>query len=196
MNVRRLLKKWIWDKFVFPSFFHPTAQFRPRGSGAGNGFYKLGFYKNDGSWFSFEQLRGKKVIIINTASACGYTHQYADWEQFYSQNSKEFEILAFPSNQFLGQERGTDQEIANFCNLHFNLHFPLFKKSDVRGKTKNEVYSWLSSKPLNGWNDRSPAWNFNKYVVDQDGELRAFFPSKTSPKDDDFIQLIQNMNQD
>ncbi|MBK8852257.1 MAG: glutathione peroxidase [Saprospiraceae bacterium] len=193
MQVRSLLKKWIWDKWVFPSFFHPTSRFKPKDALPSNGFYNLGFHKNDGSWFSFDQLKGKKVIIINTASACGYTHQYAEWEQFYSQNSKGFEILAFPSNQFLGQEKGTDQEIANFCNLHFNLHFPIFKKSDVKGKSKNEVYRWLSTKALNGWNDRSPAWNFNKYVVDQEGELRAFFPSKTSPKDGDFNQLIVEM---
>ncbi|MBP6397606.1 MAG: glutathione peroxidase [Saprospiraceae bacterium] len=193
MKVKSLFKKWIWDRLVFPSFFHPTPQYRPSEARSGDGFYSLGFYKNDGNRFSFEQLRGKKVIIINTASACGYTSQYADWEQFYSENNIDFEILAFPSNQFLQQEKGTDQEIADFCSLHFKLHFPLFKKSEVRGKSKNEVYRWLSSKSLNGWNHRSPAWNFNKYVVDSNGQLRAYFPSKTRPQDREFTQLINEL---
>lgn len=193
MLIKNFLRKWVWDKWVFPSFFHPKPRVRPVQASTASGFYELGFYKNDGTWFSFDQLKGKNVIILNTASACGYTNQYADWEQFYQQNKLRWEILAFPSNQFLGQESGSDAEIAKFCDLHFNLSFPLFRKSDVRGKSMNAVYQWLTDPVLNGWNKSAPAWNFNKYVIDQNGQLQAFFPSKTKPQDETFIQIISRL---
>lgn len=194
MQIKRLFKEWVWDRMVFPSLFHPKSKFRPKAAGQSVGFYSLGFQKNDGTWFSFEHLKGKKVLILNTASGCGYTHQYADWEAFYQANKPDWEVLAFPSNQFLGQEPGSDKEIATFCEMNFNIDFPLFKKSNVRGKSANEVYQWLTNPKTNGWNEAAPAWNFSKYVVDQKGALRAFFPSKVRPRDPEFTQFIKSMD--
>lgn len=130
--------------------------------------------------------KGKKVVILNTASKCGYTKQYADWEAFYRQHGDKIVVLGFPANNFGGQEPGTNEEIAEFCQKNYGVTFPMFEKIDVVGENQHPLYRWLSNKSLNGFNDKAPSWNFCKYVVNEKGQLTHFFASKIKPDDPDF----------
>ena len=143
-------------------------------------FYALKATLNSGENFLFETLRNKKVLIVNLASACGYTPQYAELEKLHRQR-KDLIVLGFPANNFGDQERGSDQEIAKFCRVNYGVSFPLFKKNDVKGISQQPVYQWLTNPGLNGWNDAEPKWNFYKYLVDEEGNLQTIFSSSVSP---------------
>lgn len=145
-------------------------------------FYSLKATTNSGNEIVFEKYFGKKVLIVNLASQCGYTPQYAQLEQIHQQN-KNIIILGFPSNNFGSQEPGTDEEIAEFCKVNYGVTFQLFKKNDVNGKNKQPVYQWLSDVNKNGWNNKEPQWNFYKYLVDEKGSLSKIFSSSMSPVD-------------
>lgn len=145
-------------------------------------FYSLKAISNDGREIQFEKYRGKKVVLVNLASQCGFTPQYKELEQLHRQN-KNIVVLGFPSNNFGAQEPGSDEEIAEFCKVNYGVTFQLFKKNDVKGKNKQPVYQWLSDEPKNGWNNKEPEWNFNKYVVDENGNLLNIFSSSVSPLD-------------
>lgn len=157
----------------------------------GQGFFHLKAINLDGDTIEMSKFKGKKLIIINVASQCGYTPQYADWQKFYEENKNKVEILGFPCNQFLGQEPGTSEEIATFCTKNYGVTFPLFEKSDVKGKNQNPVYKWLTDPSKNGWNSDVPSWNFCKYVVNENGQLTHFFGSKIKPSDQEFIKSVQ-----
>jgi glutathione peroxidase len=143
-------------------------------------FYSLKATLNSGEEISFEKYKGKKVLIVNLASQCGFTPQYEALEKLYKKNEGLF-ILGFPANNFGAQEPGSDDEIASFCRLNYGVTFPLFKKNDVTGVSKQEVYQWLTDKNRNGWNDAEPQWNFYKYLVDENGNLSKIFSSSVSP---------------
>lgn len=143
-----------------------------------------------GEIVDFEQFKGKKVVLLNVASKCGYTPQYADWEAFYKNNNDKVVVLGFPANNFMLQEPGSDEEIAAFCERNYGVTFPMFSKISVKGKDQHPLYQWLSNKNLNGWNDKEPSWNFCKYVVDENGKLTHFFPSGVKPEDQEFKQAI------
>jgi glutathione peroxidase len=136
------------------------------------------------------QYKGKKVVILNVASKCGYTKQYADWEKFNKEHGDKVVVLGFPSNNFGGQEPGTSEEIATFCSATYGVTFPMFEKVEVKGEAKAPIYKWLTTKDLNGWNDKEPSWNFCKYVVDEKGKLTNFFASKTLPTDAEFLTAV------
>lgn len=135
--------------------------------------------------------KGKKIIILNVASNCGYTDQYADWEKFYKDNKDKVVVIGVPSNQFLMQERGSNEDIAQFCQLNYGVTFPMAQKSKVKGGSKNQLYQWLTNPALNGWNDQQPVWNFCKYLVDENGNLLAFFSSKIKPDNEVFLKWIE-----
>lgn len=145
----------------------------------------------DGKPVALSSYKGKKVVILNTASKCGFTPQYADWEKFYENHKDKIVVLGFPSGNFAGQELGTNAEIASFCQKNYGVSFPMFEKVDV---VKNEgqapLYKWLTTKEMNGWNDKVPTWNFCKYVVNEKGELTHFFASKVKPEDDEFKKAV------
>ncbi|MEO6219263.1 MAG: glutathione peroxidase [Ginsengibacter sp.] len=145
-------------------------------------FYSLKATTNTGEEISFEIYQGKKVVLVNLASQCGYTPQYAELEKLHQQN-KNIIILGFPSNNFGSQEPGTDNEIADFCKVNYGVTFQLFKKENVIGNNKQRVYEWLSDEYKNGWNNSAPKWNFYKYVVDENGNLSKIFSSSVSPPD-------------
>ncbi|MEO6637931.1 MAG: glutathione peroxidase [Ginsengibacter sp.] len=145
-------------------------------------FYSLKAVVNNGEEIIFEKYRGKKVILVNLASQCGFTPQYDELEQLHQQD-KSIVLLGFPSNNFGGQEPGSDQEIAQFCRVNYGVTFPLFKKDEVVGKDQQPIYQWLSDKNNNGWNDLAPKWNFYKYVVDENGTLSKIFSSSVAPLD-------------
>ena len=145
-------------------------------------FYSLIAPTNSGEQISFEKYSGKKVLIVNLASQCGYTPQYTELEQLHRQN-ESIVILGFPSNNFGAQEPGTDDEIAEFCKVNYGVTFQLFKKDDVKGINQQPVYQWLSDENKNGWNNQEPKWNFYKYLVDENGNLSKVFSSSVSPVD-------------
>ncbi|MBK8548843.1 MAG: glutathione peroxidase [Saprospiraceae bacterium] len=153
-------------------------------------FYNLKAISIDGKEVSMSIYKGKKVIILNVASECGYTPQYGDWQKFYENNSEEAVVLGFPCNQFMGQEPGTEKEIASFCQKNYGVTFPLFEKIDVKGKNQSPIYKWLSDPSKNGWCNEVPSWNFCKYLVDENGKLIHFFASGTKPESTEFFEAI------
>jgi glutathione peroxidase len=149
-------------------------------------FYTLSAKTLDGQTFSFDQFKGKKIIVLNVASECGYTPQYADWEKFYKEHKDNAVVLGFPCNQFLGQEPGNAEQIKSFCEKNYGVTFPIFEKIDVKGSDKSPVYAWLTDKTKNGWNEKEPTWNFCKYLINEKGELVEFFASAIKPDNDEF----------
>ncbi|NBB20332.1 glutathione peroxidase [Runella sp. CRIBMP] len=139
---------------------------------------------------SLSKYKGKKIVLLNVASACGYTPQYADWQKFHEQYGDKIVVLGFPANNFGSQESGTNSEIATFCQKNYGVTFQMFSKIDVTGENQHPLYRWLSTKSLNGWNDKAPSWNFCKYVVDENGKLTHFFASKIKPTDDEFKKAV------
>ncbi len=144
----------------------------------------------DGKPVALKKYEGKKVIILNTASKCGYTPQYADWEKFYKEHGDKVVVLGFPANNFMGQEPGSNSEIASFCQKNYGVTFPMFEKVSVKGDDKTPLYTWLTTKSMNGWNDQEPTWNFCKYVINEKGELTNFFNSKVKPDDAEFKKAV------
>ncbi|WP_080239172.1 glutathione peroxidase [Spirosoma rigui] len=144
----------------------------------------------DGKPVALSAYKGKKIVILNTASKCGYTPQYADWEKFYKAHGDKVVVLGFPANNFMGQEPGTNEEVASFCQKNYGVTFPMFEKVDVVGSNQSPLYKWLTTKSLNGWNDKAPTWNFCKYVVDEQGKLTNFFASGVKPDDAEFKKAI------
>lgn len=147
-------------------------------------FYELKITLSDGKVLDFKSLKGKKVLLVNTASKCGFTKQYDALEELYQKYKNQLVIIAFPSNQFGGQEPGTNEEIATFCKKNYGVTFYIAEKSDVKGAKQNPVYQWLTQKDKNGWNTEVPSWNFGKYLVDENGTLLHFFPSNVAPLDE------------
>jgi glutathione peroxidase len=145
-------------------------------------FYSLKSTLNDGAEFDFATLKGKKVLLVNTASDCGYTGQYEDLQKLYSENKDQLVIIGYPANDFKEQEKGTDEQIARFCKLNYGVTFPLMQKSVViKGKDQNDVFKWLTDPSENGWNSKPPSWNFSKYLVDENGSLINYFGPSVSP---------------
>lgn len=145
-------------------------------------FYDLKATANNGTQVNFEDFKGKKVLIVNTASDCGYTAQFYELEKLNDLYKERLAIIGFPSNNFKEQEPGTDSEIAAFCHTTFGIEFPLMKKSKVlKGDQQNEVYQWLTDKNKNGWNEVEPEWNFSKFLVNEQGLLTHYFGPSVSP---------------
>jgi len=155
-------------------------------------FYGFKVKDIDGNEFSFEQLKGKKVMVVNVASKCGYTPQYEGLEKLYLEyKDKGFVIIGFPANNFGKQEPGTDEEIKEFCTLNYGVTFPMMAKISVKGDDISPVYKWLTTKDLNGVSDSEVKWNFQKYLIGEDGQLDKVLYSKTEPGDKEIIDWIK-----
>jgi len=149
-----------------------------------------------GKNFDFSSLKGKKVMIVNTASKCGFTPQYKDLEKLYeTYKDKGFVIVGFPANNFGKQEPGTDSEIAEFCKQNFGVSFPMMTKTSVKGVDMNPVYKFLTQQSKNGFKDTDVAWNFQKYLIDKNGHVVKMYPSKVLPTDKDIVDWIENKKQ-
>ncbi|MCH7398467.1 glutathione peroxidase [Belliella sp. DSM 107340] len=146
----------------------------------------------DGNEVDFSQFKGKKLLLVNVASKCGYTPQYEDLQKLNEEYGEKVVILGFPANNFGGQEPGTNEDIKQFCSTNYGVTFQMFDKISVKGADKHPLYRWLSDKDLNGWNDKEPSWNFCKYFIDENGELKQFFASSVNPMDDEIINLIKS----
>lgn len=145
-------------------------------------FYDLKTKLSNGSELSFSSLKGKKVLLVNTASDCGYTNQYDDLQKLYNDHSNELVVIAFPANDFKEQEKGTDAEIAAFCKKNYGIGFPLAQKSVViQSAEQHPVFQWLTDSTKNGWCNQYPTWNFSKYLVNEEGVLTNYFDPGVSP---------------
>ncbi len=154
-------------------------------------FYDLKVNTLEGQVSDFAQYKGKKIIILNVASECGYTPQYADWQKWYDANKESAVVLGFPCNEFMGQEPGSPLEIATFCQKNYGVTFPMFEKVGVKkGDGQSNLYAWLSEPAQNGWNSDVPSWNFCKYLIDEKGELTHFFASKIKPDSPEFLKAL------
>ena len=156
-------------------------------------FYSLKDTLIDGRVYDFEQLKGKKVMLVNTASDCGYTSQYDALQKLSEKYKDKLVVIGFPANDFKEEEKGTDAEIAAFCKLNFGVTFPMMKKSSVkRGSDQNKVFQWLCNPEKNGWSSQVPSWNFCKYIVDEQGRLTNFFASTIEPFDKEIINALNH----
>ena len=156
-------------------------------------FYSLKATKNDGSILDFNLFKGKKVLIVNTASDCGFTNQYEDLQKLYETHSRILNIVAFPANDFKQQEKGSDEEIAAFCKLNYGITFPLMKKSVViKNENQNEVFKWLTDSSRNGWNNNPPSWNFTKFLVNEEGKLVDFYGPAVDPMDKAIVEALDD----
>ena len=154
-------------------------------------FYDLKATTIDGNEFNFSSLKGKKVMIVNTASKCGFTPQYEDLEKVYKEyKDKNFIIIGFPANNFNKQEPGSNADIKEFCTKNYGVSFPMMAKISVKGEDKDPVYQWLTEKKLNGKMDSSVKWNFQKYLIDENGNLVDVAYSIEKPGDDKIINWI------
>jgi glutathione peroxidase len=144
----------------------------------------------DGELIDFSKFKGRKILIVNTASKCGYTPQYTDLEKLHEQYGNKVVILGFPANNFLRQEPGTNKEIGEFCTKNYGVTFQMFDKISVRGSDQCALYQWLSQKDKNGWNSQAPTWNFCKYLINEQGELLKFYPSAVKPLDPELLADI------
>lgn len=158
-------------------------------------FYHLESQLNTGQPLAFESLKGKKVLLVNTASNCGYTNQYAELQQLAEQFADELVVIGFPANDFAEQERDDDSKIEQFCQVNFGVSFPLMKKSVVvKQPAQNPVYQWLSDAGRNGWNNQEPVWNFSKYLIGSNGQLLGYFGPAISPLSETVVESIKANN--
>ena len=147
----------------------------------------------DGNDFDFASLKGKKILIVNTASECGLTPQYKDLEAIYKKyNDKNFVIVGFPANNFGSQEPGSNKDIAAFCQQNYGVTFPMMSKISVKGKDMNEIYQFLTQKSKNGLQDSDVEWNFQKYLINEKGELVKVLSPRVLPTDQEIIDWINS----
>ena len=148
---------------------------------------------SNGEILHLKDLNGKKVLLVNTASDCGYTGQFEELQQVQNSYKDSLLIVGFPANDFLEQEKGSDSGILNFCQVNYGVLFPIAKKSVViKKENQNLIFEWLSNPAKNGWNDQEPVWNFSKYLLSENGELLGYFGPAISPNDKRLLDLIAN----
>ena len=185
MTIRQRVLKAVYPAFTWwgrvtgknSKVFNNDSTLAPKQS-----LYDLSFTMNNGETIPLSAYKGKKILLVNTASDCGYTNQYEDLQKLYEENKDSLVIIGFPANNFKEQEKGSDEEIAEFCKLNYGVTFPLAKKSSVvSGTDQHPVFQWLTDKNKNGWTSKKPSWNFSKYLVNENGILVNYFDPSISP---------------
>ena len=157
-----------------------------------NSIYDIEVKTIDGESTTLEQFRGKVLLIVNTASKCGFTGQYDGLQKLYeTYQDRGLVILGFPSNNFMGQEPGTNEEIQSFCKLNYGVTFPLFEKIDVKGKGQHPLYSLLTSENTNPEYSGKISWNFNKFLISRDGRISGRFGSRVKPSDPKLVDAVK-----
>jgi glutathione peroxidase len=159
-----------------------------------SGFYSFKVKAIDGTEFDLATLKGKKVMVVNTASKCGLTPQYEELEELYRVygGSGDFVIIGFPANNFMNQEPGTDEEIEAFCSQNYGVTFPMMSKISVKGKDIHPLYQWLTTKELNGVKDSNVTWNFQKFLIDENGNLAEVIPPREKPMSDKVLNWLND----
>jgi glutathione peroxidase len=154
--------------------------------------YSLQIDLINGGIKKLENLKGKKLLLVNTASECGYTAQYKELQKLQDTYAEQLVVIGFPANDFKEQEKAGNDEIVQFCKTSFGVRFPLVKKSVVvKSDAQNEVFNWLTHSNKNGWNDKAPEWNFSKYLINEHGMLTHYFGPAISPMDEKIIEAIK-----
>ncbi len=157
-----------------------------------NSIYQFKVEDINGENFNFSSLKGQKVIIVNTASKCGFTPQYEGLQELYNKYSeKGLVIIGFPANNFLKQEPGSNDEISNFCQKNYGVTFPMMSKIDVKGKNIHPVYKYLTDKNKNGYKDSKVSWNFQKYLINEEGYIEKVISPKTKPLSKEIVNWIE-----
>ncbi|MCB5262766.1 MAG: glutathione peroxidase [Candidatus Cloacimonetes bacterium] len=155
--------------------------------------YDIKITKMDGTEQKLEAYRGKVVLIVNTASKCGFTKQYEDLQNLWQQHKKDdFVILGFPANNFMNQEPGTNEDIVEFCQINYGVDFPMFEKISVKGKDIHPLYDYLTSKKSNPEFGGKISWNFNKFLISKDGKIIARFSTQTNPMSSEIQEAIKS----
>ncbi len=138
----------------------------------------------------FQNFAGKKILVVNVASKCGFTNQYEGLEELYKKYQDQLVVIGFPCNQFLGQEPGSEEQIAAFCSSTYGVSFPMTQKIDVKGKDAHKIYQWLTHEDMNGKSDYKISWNFNKFLLNEEGQILEHFPSKVKPMDEAILAFL------
>ncbi len=156
-------------------------------------FYDFKVTSIDGKVYNFSELKGKKVMIVNTASKCGNTPQYSDLEKLYKMyGGDKFIIIGFPANNFGSQEPGTNDEIREFCTKNYGVSFPMMSKISVKGSDTHPLYLWLTKKEYNGFADSEVRWNFQKYLIDENGHIAKVIDPRTNPMSPEIVNWIKS----
>jgi len=177
--------RFIRSKILFFLIIFPLSAFSQQ-----SGFYDFKVKTLEGEDFDLASLKGKKVMVVNTASKCGYTPQYKDLEELHKQYGQDLVIIGFPANNFMNQEPGTALEIRQFCTDNYSVTFTLMEKISVKGKDIHPLYKWLTSKELNCVMDSDVKWNFQKYLIDENGKLIDVLYSKEKPGSEKVISWL------
>lgn len=156
-----------------------------------NSIHRFKVKSIEGKTIDFSSFKGKKILVVNTASKCGYTPQYEALQQVYSTYKDKLVIVGFPANNFGGQEPGSDGEIQEFCKARYGVSFPLASKVSVKGTDMAPIYKWLTSKAENGVLDAEIKWNFGKFLLDENGKLIQYFPSNVKPDSEEILKYIK-----
>ena len=193
MTTRQKLLKIIYPAFTsLTSLAGKNNKALKSGTVAATSFYNLKTVLNNGQILDFASLKNKKVLLVNTASDCGYTKQYEGLQALHEKFKDRLMILGFPANDFGEQEKEGDNTIAQFCKVNFGVTFPLAKKITViKNAHQSEVYQWLTDEDKNGWNYTAPSWNFCKYLVDENGNLTHFFEAGVEPMSKEIEEAIE-----
>lgn len=180
----------IFSMLFFFNWFSFGAPPAPEGQ-MYNSIYEYKVESLDGGIIDFSAFKGKKILIVNTASKCGYTYQYEGLEALYKKYKGKLVIVGFPSNNFGFQEPGSNEEIAEFCQKNYGVTFPMAAKIDVKGKEMAPIYHWLTKKEYNNYDNSSVKWNFQKYLINEEGKLIGIYSSKVKPDDAELIKAIE-----
>jgi glutathione peroxidase len=157
----------------------------------GNTVYDYKLKSIDGSEIDLSVYSGKKILLVNTASACGLTPQYKQLEELYENYKDKLVVIGLPCNDFAGQEPGNEKEIAQFCETNFGIRFPLTSKVKIKGDAPDAIYKYLTSKALNGYSDSEVAWNFQKYLINENGMLTGVFAPPVDPLSEEILNAIE-----
>ena len=171
---------------MFLSFLFP-----PKNGDLPKTIYEFKVSSLTGGTIDFNDFKGKKILIVNTASKCGFTPQYEALEKIYEKYKGKLVIVGFPANNFLFQEPGNDEKIETFCKSHYGVRFPRTSKISVKGKSMAPIYQWLTQKEHNGYEDSRVKWNFQKYLINEEGKLIAIFSPSTTPDSKEVIEAIE-----
>ena len=194
MTTRQKILKTIYPAFSFLNKLsgkNTTVIEAPPSAVPQQSIYSLKVKLINGEIVSLEAYKGRKLLLVNTASDCGYTPQYDDLQRLNEFMGDKLQIIGFPANDFKEQEKGSNEEIAAFCKKNYGVSFPLATKSSVvKGPGQNEIFDWLSDKHKNGWNNKAPVWNFSKYLISENGKLQYYFDPSVNPMGDEMMQAL------
>ncbi|WP_221409092.1 glutathione peroxidase [Reichenbachiella versicolor] len=159
--------------------------------GSGDNFHSFSIEAlNSDQKINFNDFKGKKILVVNVASKCGYTKQYSDLQKLYEQYGDKLIVVGFPCDQFAGQELDSENLIQDFCKKNYGVTFPMTQIIEVKGEGQHPIYSFLTSKTQNGIGDYQVKWNFNKFLIDENGDLIKYFPSGVKPLDEEIVSLL------